>query len=100
MDIPGLEEFRNVQQELFNQAAALKEKVVLQACENALGRPFEISDASDFCIAKRPGSGTEILLYKEEIIGEIILVQGDSSDGFVRNVWTIRWEFRPTQIQS
>lgn len=96
-DIPGLEEFKNVQQELFNQAAALREKVLLQACENALGRHFEISDVSDFCIARTLGSGAEILRYKDEIIGEIVLVQGYNSDGFVRNVWTIRWEFRPTQ---
>jgi len=97
LNIPAFEDFRQMQEDLVRQAGELKEKVYLQACELALGSPFEIKDAPDFQIGVTPGGNTEILRYKGEVIGTIVFKHGWNGDGLMNNLYTIGWEFRPAQ---
>lgn len=95
LNIPAFEDLNQISKDLMRQAADAKERCYLQACETALGRPFEIKDASYFHIDIMPAGNTEILRYKGEVIGRIIFKHGWNGDGFVNNLYTIGWEFQP-----
>lgn len=52
----------------------LKDKLLKEVCDMALGRPFTIEDAGLFELAYVEGKGgCEFIAYKGKIIGEIVM---------------------------
>lgn len=89
-NIAELEDFQCLQQEIMKMALELKGKVMIQAAEQALGRPMVMEDSADFSLLIRQGFNFEILAYKGVPMGAIKLTVD-----FIDGRHSFNWTFNP-----